>query len=196
MSRKPLDTSNSPNYNASHAWTYKLGQLDMKNIKYIKQPATSDKIMDKQHVATCCIFGSPTALLELKTFIWRSTYPHEQHPVAYISCPSTTSSIWSGLILASSSIKICTSGSLLHKLYLQTIFCYHSNTTSWLSIFHTTSAFICLSISNHTTITTQFPVHHHLISYYSWLPISNFISLMILSLKYHPTSRFVDDNMM
>ena len=152
--------------------------------------------MDKQHVATCCIFGSPTALLELKTFIWRSTYPHEQHPVAYISCPSTTSSIWSGLILASSSIKICTSGSLLHKLYLQTIFCYHSNTTSWLSIFHTTSAFICLSISNHTTITTQFPVHHHLISYYSWLPISNFISLMILSLYYHPTSRFIDDNMM
>ena len=56
--------------------------------------------------------------------------------------------------------------------------------------------FLCLSISKHTTITTQFPVHHRLISYYSWLPISNFISLMILSLKYHPTSRFIDDNMM
>ena len=59
-----------------------------KNIKYIKQPATSDKIMDKQHVATCCIFGSPTALLELKTFIWRSTYPHEQHPVAISRVPA------------------------------------------------------------------------------------------------------------
>ena len=95
--------------------------------------------MDKQHVATCCIFGSPTALLEHKTFIWRSMYAHEQHPVA-ISCPSTTSSIWSGLILASSSIKIFTSGSLPHKLHLQIIFCYQSNTTSYLSIFYTTSA--------------------------------------------------------